>query len=85
MEGSVLWSPCQGQRWKKLLEEVAKGALSEAALVDEARGSAKRSEALPRLRASVTQVVQKLRRLQGSGSRGRPRPKGLQDDDGNDC
>jgi len=37
MEGSVLWCSCQGQRWRKLLEEVAKGALSEAALVDEAR------------------------------------------------
>ena len=74
MEGSVLWCSCQGQRWRKLLEEVAKGALSEAALVDEARGS-------QALRGSETQCSRaggaEAAEAPGVGARKeRPRPKG---------
>jgi len=57
---SILSPAWEGQRWKKLLEEVAKGALSEAALVDEVVQKLRRQVSGEKLTNSRLQRAQRL-------------------------
>ncbi|CAE7615939.1 unnamed protein product, partial [Symbiodinium sp. CCMP2456] len=57
---SILSPAWEGQRWRKLLEEVAKGALSEAALVDEVVQKLRRQVSGEKLTNSRLQRAQRL-------------------------